>query len=284
MKGLFISILTLSFIHLNAQTEVHSYDPVWSPNGEQILFYSNLDGDYEIYVMNKDGKNLIQLTDNDVPDGEPSWSPDGSQILYTSRRNGLKGVYLQDLKTSKVSKLLEVESSITAPLLSPNGLLIAFESKMDGHKDIFVMTSSGKNVMNLTGNEANDLRPYWAPDGKYLYFQSKRSGKYRIYRMDVDGSNVTCMLESDTHHTNPTLMHHQNKMLFTNHTDTSVNIEILDLQEGTIERVTTDLADVMFPSFSPDDSNIVFAQIVDGRSQIFVMEYASKKITQLTKF
>lgn len=50
-------------------------------NGK-IAFASNRDGNYEIYVMDADGTNLIQLTDNQYNDTQPSWSPDGTQIVF----------------------------------------------------------------------------------------------------------------------------------------------------------------------------------------------------------
>jgi dipeptidyl aminopeptidase/acylaminoacyl peptidase len=59
--------------------------PAWSPDGKQIAFESNLDGDLDVYVMNADGTNVRQLTHNsDLHDEGPAWSPDGMQIVYAS--------------------------------------------------------------------------------------------------------------------------------------------------------------------------------------------------------
>jgi Tol biopolymer transport system component len=49
--------------------------PSWSPDGAQIAFQSDRDGDWEIYVMDADGSNQQQLTDNKVKDSEPAWRP-----------------------------------------------------------------------------------------------------------------------------------------------------------------------------------------------------------------
>ncbi|MDP7068199.1 MAG: hypothetical protein QF637_11290, partial [Acidimicrobiales bacterium] len=48
--------------------------PAWSPNGKQIAFSSDRDGDWEIFVMNADGTGVTQLTDNDDTDWSPVWS------------------------------------------------------------------------------------------------------------------------------------------------------------------------------------------------------------------
>ena len=50
-------------------------DPAWSPDGTQIAFASDRDGDFEIYTMRSDGTDVRQLTRNNVQDRNPAWSP-----------------------------------------------------------------------------------------------------------------------------------------------------------------------------------------------------------------
>lgn len=68
--------------------------PVWSPDGN-LIAYSVSKGEwnspesgstYEIYIMNADGTEKQQLTDNNAGDGTPRWSPDGSMIAFSSDR------------------------------------------------------------------------------------------------------------------------------------------------------------------------------------------------------
>jgi TolB protein len=62
--------------------------PSVSPDGEQIAFMSRRDGNWNIYVVNNDGTELRQLTDDAAQDGLPSWSPDGQVIAFVSDRGG----------------------------------------------------------------------------------------------------------------------------------------------------------------------------------------------------
>ena len=62
-------------------------------SGDLILFQSDRDGDSEIFVMNADGTQVRQLTDNDTVDGRPAWSPDGTRIAVSSPSSS--GNYLE---------------------------------------------------------------------------------------------------------------------------------------------------------------------------------------------
>ena len=73
-----------------------STDASFSPDGSEILYAANHDGDLEIYVVNADGTGRRQLTDNDKQDFFPSWSPDGATIVFSSDRSGAVELYLMD--------------------------------------------------------------------------------------------------------------------------------------------------------------------------------------------
>jgi Tol biopolymer transport system component len=56
--------------------------PAQAPKQAQIVFHSNRDGNYEIYVMDVDGQNQCNLTSNPADDWVPEWSPDGQRIVF----------------------------------------------------------------------------------------------------------------------------------------------------------------------------------------------------------
>jgi TolB protein len=69
----------------------------WSPDGLQIAFYSDRAGNNDLYLVNRDGRGLRQLTSNKAPDSEPSWSPDGSTLVFLSSRTTYTEIWMTSL-------------------------------------------------------------------------------------------------------------------------------------------------------------------------------------------
>jgi Tol biopolymer transport system component len=78
----------------------------WSPDGNQIAFYSGPNGDHDISIVNTDGSNLQQLTNGGDNLG-PSFSPDGKWIAFTSFRDGNNEIYVMHPDGSEVNRLTE---------------------------------------------------------------------------------------------------------------------------------------------------------------------------------
>ncbi len=75
-----------------------AYGGVWSPTREQIAFIATETGNDEIWVINRDGSGLLQLTRDPYSwwDKHPSWSPDGNQIVFWSNRTGVWQIWVMD--------------------------------------------------------------------------------------------------------------------------------------------------------------------------------------------
>ncbi len=91
-----IIVYTSSVFLASPQTNYSAFGTLAGPN-EQIVFFSERDGNQEIYVMNAaDGSNQTRLTYNDVQDTGSSWSPDGTRIAFASAKDGNLEIYLMN--------------------------------------------------------------------------------------------------------------------------------------------------------------------------------------------
>jgi TolB protein len=120
----------LSFHHLTAQDKTpYNGMPDWSPDGKSIVFVSTRAGSHDIWLMNADGTNPINLT----PDFKnfielfPKWSPDGKSLLFISVQRGKSDIFSIKMSDFKPLNLTaEFKNDVGHPKWSPDGIFIAF--------------------------------------------------------------------------------------------------------------------------------------------------------------
>ena len=177
------------------------FDPTWSPDGNQIAFRSQRDGNDEIYVMNADGTCQVNLTNNPADDWSPAWSPDGAQIAFAHFFNGnsYSDIAVINVDGSGLKRL--TTSSGEYPAWSPDGTRIAFSSARAGNYDIYVMNADGSAQTQLTTDPAYDMSPVWSPDGAQIAFDTQRDSfppkevgigpEFEIHIINADGTGDT---------------------------------------------------------------------------------------------
>ena len=84
----------------------------WAPNGRDIVYISERDGNPEIYSIDTDDKTTRRLTQNRVPDSNPVWSLSGKQILFRSEVDGKNHLFAMDFKSGSQERIHEDDSDI----------------------------------------------------------------------------------------------------------------------------------------------------------------------------
>lgn len=176
------------------------YRPSWSPDGRTIVaHFRGEKGNYEIYTMNRRGRDRVPITDNMATDVHPKFSPNGEKILFISDRDYQPEIYVMDSDGSNQTRLTNSPSYDLDPIWSPDGEKIAFISNRTGFFDVYVMNADGSNKIRITDSPAFDVSPVWSPDGEKILFSSNRYGSFDLFVMDADGSNVIQLTSTDSH-------------------------------------------------------------------------------------
>ena len=164
-------------------------------NGHRLLFESNQDGDYEIYVMWENGLGVQDLTQNSVIDRHASFSPDGSKIVYVSMRDHSSGeIYTMNEDGSGRIRLTNNTFSESTPIYSPDGTKILYSSNASGNSEVYLMNADGTDPVNLTNNPRADYQASFSRDGTRITFISERDATQwlsEVYVMNADGSGQT---------------------------------------------------------------------------------------------
>lgn len=90
---------------------------------------------YDIFIADKDGSNLRQLTDNPYYDAEATVSPDGSKIIFTSIRDGDLDLYVMDTDGRNLRRLTHEKVYDGGAFFSPDGSKIVYRASEDGRRD-----------------------------------------------------------------------------------------------------------------------------------------------------
>ncbi len=150
----------------------------------------------DLYVVNADGSNQQQVTQDLYVEGSASWSPDGTKLIVQASVSGVSTVVVvyvgSDNKPGLTGQLTaDVKADSVLPVWSPDGTRIAFQSKRDGGDyQVFVMGADGNNKKRLSDGKGYAGQPAWSPDGKtiaYIAGADSSAGTVReLYVVPVD--------------------------------------------------------------------------------------------------
>jgi len=150
-------------------------NPVWSPDGRRIAWFSDASGEYRLMIGDQDGATpprAITLPNPTFYTGT-TWSPDGKYLSYTDVDRKL---WVLDVATGH-GKVADQDStsfpgnSWDQMAWSPDGRWLAYPKRLDnGFQSVFLYSVETGRRTQLTDGMADAIAPAWDASGKYLWF------------------------------------------------------------------------------------------------------------------
>jgi len=182
--------------------------PAWQPltgSEDRVVFTSERDGNPEIYVMEADGSNQINLTKNPARDATPVWSPEGTRIAFTSDRNGRSNIYVMDADGRNVRAVTRLDNTtsdfrVYNPAWSPDGTKLVYVGSMMGETSrLLLVNADGSGEPRLIPEGSTEVAdPAWSPDGSRIAYAGREpslnpedSLRFYIFVINADGSAKT---------------------------------------------------------------------------------------------
>jgi TolB protein len=288
------SIATIS----NASRALEEYNSAWYTLASQMetppadtsveigkgrILLAIDDENWDVYVMDADTMQPVNLTNGEEYDADPDWSPDGEQIVFDSTRDN-DDIYVMNADGTQITNITKDKAYDSNPDWSPTEGKIIFASRPntedgttdDSYYDVYITNTDGSGKTNLTANPTNnDIEPVWSPGGKQIAFVSDRDGNNEIYVMNADGTGVIRLTDDEASDGEPVWSPGGEQIAFVSDRDGNDEIYVMNADGTGVIRLTDDEASDEGPVWSPDGvwilftsnrffNNDIFATLADG--------------------
>jgi len=162
--------------------------PSASPDLGQLAFFSLVNGNVDIWLLDTRRSLLTRFTDDVGIDIFPVWSRDGSRIVFSSDRNGKPGLYEKSTTGADTEELLlpGPESGNVVPSdWSPRDDVLLFQRD----EDLWALPMRGgeRKPFALTQTEFEEREGKFSPDGRWIAYVSNSSGPFEVYIQPFPG-------------------------------------------------------------------------------------------------
>ena len=194
-------------VQLTTQTSYEA-NPVWSPDGKQIAFASDRNGNFDLFIMPADGGAARRLTYHSASEIPSAFTPDGKYVFFSASiqdpastalfpTGAMTELYKVPVAGGRTEQVLGTPAELVCFDKTGKNFLYqdrkGFEDEWRKHhtssitRDIWLYnTQTGKHT-NLTNRGGEDRNPVYAPDGNAVYFLSERDGgSFNVYTFSLN--------------------------------------------------------------------------------------------------
>ncbi len=249
----------------------------------KIAYVQAMGKNKEIFVVDFDGGNPLQVTRDQSINLSPAWSSDGNQLAYVSFKEGGTKVYAANLRDGS-QRLLSGQPGLNiSPAWRPGTSQLAVTLTRGGNPDIYLISSGGEVLQRLVQGWSISVSPSWSPDGRRLAYVSDESGNPQIYVLDVGSGQKKRITFSGNYNTCPAWSPKGDWIAFSGVSGGNHNIFIARPDGGDVRQLTHGEGSNEAPSWSPDGRMLAFSSTRQGGSSIWVLLVNGSGVRKLSR-
>ncbi len=160
--------------NLTRSTGVHDRNPVWSPDGMQLAWFSDASGEYQLMIGDQMGlaKPKVIPLPSAAFFADLTWSPDGKRLAFSDNHLNL---WTLDVATGRATKVdadtYADPGRAMTPVWSPDSRWLAYSKSVDSHlRAIMLYSIADATAHQVTDGMSDAVSPSFDAGGKYLYF------------------------------------------------------------------------------------------------------------------
>ena len=233
----------------------------WIPPLHSFIAIANLDGQFDLYLLDQEGVIKTRLTSTPDDEGWPTYSDAAQAFAFPCVQSDLD-ICTVPASGGEMTNLTGYPSREDAPDWSPSGEEVVFVSNRDAVPDIWKALKDGSALTNLSQTGQPDTAPSWSPDGKRILFTSQRDQNWEVYTMGPDGENPVNLTNNPASDVAPEWSPDGTHIAF--RSDRTGDEEIYSMKAD-----GTDLVNI---TTLPNSDECVFTWSLDGESILYISE------------
>jgi TolB protein len=240
-----------------------NYAAAPSPDGKKLVTITVIAGKGQIFVMNVDGSELVQITHDASDYDDPAWSPDGRKIAVTSNTGKEERIVLLDPDGSGLEPLTPASVHAIHATWSSDSKRIVYCSDDDllpGKNDanVYAIDVETRQVTKLISGGINTY-PVWSPDMKKIAWRKIIDNtNSEVFVANADGSDPHNVTKNPAFDGWPAWSPDGKLIAFGSNRNAGYQIFVMDPHGGSVRLVANTDGRATAPRWSPDGRTIYF--------------------------